>query len=261
MIKLFKPIWYSYIVFLCVWFVAYGVITLTTDIPMVVLVIIFLLIHLVVNILFTKISNKKHDRIIHILMDECDPVRYLNEYYPLLSQAGDNMIDFIMLNLSAGYIDAGDFNSARNVLNNVRFQKLSIPMLKCIYYSNFFCLNINTNRYNDAQACLDLLKRVIDDIPKNKIKDKNRVLTLYNSYVCYMNIQNNYFDGVEQQLLICLHSATAKSHMVSYSFLLGELYAKTGRIDEAKRMFEYVISNGNTMYMVKEAQIKLNNLK
>ena len=254
MIKLFKSLSIPYIISLSVLFVVFIAISLFTEMPFFIYISLFIVLELIINFTFTMLAKKKHDKLFNIHLDDCDPDKLIKEYYPLLANAGDNLVDLVLLNLSAGYLYVGDFNSAQNALNNVRFHKLTNPYFKIIYYSNQVCLCSEMDKITEAQGFLEALKNTIDTMKKLKNMDKNKILLLYNSYVSAMNMKKDCYEGVEQQIFVLLQNSTNKAYMVVYKFNLAELYLKTGRVEEAKRLFEFVVQNGNTMYVVKEAE-------
>ncbi|MEE1219816.1 MAG: hypothetical protein U0L20_07830, partial [Ruminococcus sp.] len=206
------------------------------------------------------LAVKKHNRLLKMLIVDCNPVGFLNAYYPLLSRSRSKVSDLLLLNLSKGYIFAGDFVSAENALKSINLQRNKAYPFLCGYYSDMISICVNTGRLKEAQAHLNAYKQFVDGM-MIKPERKNIALFTYNFYTCLINIENGYYEGAEEFILSSLTDDLPLPTKLSYKKALGKLYMNTGRTDEAIQMFDFVVSNGNTMYLVKEAQEYLSKLK
>ena len=196
---------------------------------------------------------QKHNKIIQILQDECNPVKYLNVYYPLTQKrVGKNLKSLLLLNLASGYIAVGDFAQAKNVLASIDLKK-SNPMSNIMFNLHFTALNINEGNIEQARRTLDYVSNLISTtkIPQTQIHSINEAR---NIYAARIRIENGYFDEVEQTLLGMIANADCMNQKVCAKYTLAILYIKQNRIDEAVKEMHFVAENGNTLFIAQKAR-------
>ena len=203
--------------------------------------------------IFNLLAGKKHNKIIQILQNECDPIKYLNTYYPLTQKkVSKNLKTFLLLNLSAGYISVGDYAQAKNVLSSIDLKK-SKPMNNIMFHLHLTSLNINEGNIAQAGKALDYVSNLISTtkIPQTQIDLLNKTRNLYAARI---RIENGYFADVEQILLGLVASADCMYQKVSVKYTLANLYIKQNRTDEAIKEMRFVAENGNTLAIAQKAR-------
>ncbi len=210
--------------------------------------------------IFNLLAGKKHNKIIQILQNECDPIKYLNIYYPLTQKkVSKNLKTFLLLNLSAGYISVGDYAQAKNVLSSIDLKK-SKPMNNIMFHLHLTSLNINEGNIEQAEKAIDYASNLISTtkISSAQIETLNRIRNLY---VARIKTENGYFDGVEQTLLGLIATSESMNETVSAKYALAKLYIKQNRTDEAIKEMSFVAENGNTLFIAQKAREFLANSK
>lgn len=203
--------------------------------------------------IFNLLASKKHNKIIQILQDECDPVKYLNTYYPLTQKrVGKKLKSLLLLNLASGYISVGDYAQAKNVLASIDL-KNSKPMNNIMFHLHLTSLNINEGNIAQAGKALDYVSNLISTtkIPQTQIDLLNKTRNLYAARI---RIENGYFDEVEQTLLGIIATSESMNETVSARYALAKLYIKQNRTDEAIKEMRFVAENGNTLAIAQKAR-------
>ena len=206
-----------------------------------------------VTFIFNFLASKKHNKIIQILQDECDPVKYLNVYYPLTQKrVGKKLKSLLLLNLASGYISVGDYAQAKNVLASIDL-KNSKPMNNIMFHLHLTSLNINEGNIAQAGKALDYVSNLISTtkIPQTQIDLLNKTRNLYTARI---RIENGYFEDVEQILLGLVASADCMYQKISVKYTLANFYIKQNRLNEAIREMTFVAENGNTLFIAQKAR-------
>ena len=218
-----------------------------------VLIITYLMEIFLISFIFNVLASKKHNKIVQLLNTECDPVKYLNAYYPLTQKnVGKKIKNFVLLNLSAGYISVGDFTQAKNVLASIDLKKAN-PMNNIMFHLHLTSLNINEGNIAQAGKALDYVSNLISTtkIPQTQIDLLNKTRNLYTARI---RIENGYFDEVEQTLLGIIATSESMNETVSARYALAKLYIKQNRTDEAIKEMRFVAENGNTLAIAQKAR-------
>lgn len=216
-----------------------------------ILALYFLIVH-VLNLAATKNFNC----IMDILQEECDPYKYIEHIIPLTQQKLQNNTKVtILLCLASGYIDSGDTNQAKAVLSDITKIGTS-NMINLANICNIWTvLYLSENDTKNAQLALADLWRYINLIKSDKAKC---LLTkTYNRQAAKINMFSNKIDGIEEIYKSQLESSETLIEKNILYFECALLYIKQNRIDEAKQALQFVIANGNKLYLVKQAKEKL----
>ena len=149
--------------------------------------------------------------------------------------------------LSNGYIAAGDFNKAKNILMNY------MPIAEKLGAGKEFSSNIisamiqNKETKQATNAIWDLKKAV--SFEKDKDKKLRLQKTLAYQQACLETIKgsNKYRDVLEKDFI----SSKSILHKLNVSRYLIELYKADGNEEKRKKIVDYIKENGNQHYMVK----------
>ncbi len=263
MIYLFKNIRIGYSFSICLLSIIYVILSGTLNVNLTVLftlLITYLLEMFLVAFIFSVIAIKKHDKIISVLNTECDPIKYLNMYYPLTkSYTNKRTKQLVLLNLASGYIAVGDYQQARNVLASIDLTKCK-PAEKIVFHSHITIINIYEGNFAEAEKALDYVTMLIgtSKIPSIHIEILNKARNLYAASI---KIENGYFDEVEQTLLGIIATSENLYQKLSAKYTLAKLYIKQNRLNEAINEMTFVAENGNTLAIAQKAREFLSTLK
>lgn len=219
----------------------------------------YMALNYLIAILFTLIAQKRLKRITSIMTEECDPYKFIEQILPLAQQKNRQYAKTLLLtNLAAGYINAGDMIQAKTVLSDIAKIGTNNPILRANVCNLWTVVFLNENNISNIPPALaDLLKY------SNQIKQKNlkyTVLRCYNSLTALYNLLSGKTDGAEQVFKLQLENSTHLLDKNISHYNLAMLYIKQNRIDEAKQALQFVITNGNKLYIATKAKEKLTQL-
>ena len=193
--------------------------------------------------------NEKYKHDMDFLYEELNPDKFIecikHEYkkYKIL----------LNINLSLGYYFKGDIEQSYKFLKNIDLSeksvldensKLSINIRKAALLNKIGRKEEAINIYNN------LIKKDDFDIEiKNSLE--NLKMDLY-----YENDNEKMINHIQ----MLLQKETRKCFVIDLKFQLAKYKEKTGEIEEARKLYEEVIENGNKLYIVEEAKEKLENL-
>ena len=157
------------------------------------------------------------------------------------------------INLSLGYYFKGDIEQSYKFLKNIDLSeksvldensKLSINIRKAALLNKIGRKEEAINIYNN------LIKKDDFDIEiKNSLE--NLKIDLY-----YENDNEKMINHIQT----LLQKETIKCFVIDLKFQLAKYKEKAGEIEEARKLYEEVIKNGNKLYIVEEAKEKLNKM-
>ena len=211
----------------------------------------------------TIYASKKNNNIVSLLNKECNPQLFINKYNKILKRNKGALRQYVLLQLSAGNLNLGDLQMARQMLDTAAscgFSNTKQSASNQFHYYQLMCsLFLSANDIENAEKTLSYLK-VSAQNPKMYPVNKNSTLSLCTSLQFSINIEKGIYDGAEQFFNNAFDIASIPIEKVSNKFFLGKIYMYFNRTEEAKTAFEYVIANGNKIICVKKAQQFLNQI-
>jgi len=204
----------------------------------------------------------KMNKIINIMRDDCDCEKYLQIYNKLLPDCNDKkMRTLLMLNLSSGYLNAGDSDCAQQTLDRIdKIGKGRLgAMYEAFYYNNLVSYFFLTKDTENVIASMEKLKLALNNKKLNRVY-RNKLLYLYNEKESLINITNNIYDGAEQLFDDALVREKHMLGKVYAKYTLGIIYLHNNRHSEAMKTFEFVVKNGGDLFYVKLAKEYLEKL-
>lgn len=209
--------------------------------------------------IFRTIATKKHNKILLKLNENCDPYDFLNNYIGFAGmRTNTNLKALILLNLTAGYINTGDFAQAKVVMADAWKLTGKNPIILTTSHLMQVSISCYENDIITAQQELAAAKAIIDTAYINK-PAKIQILNTYNINAARINIYNNCFENTEQLLLQSLNNAQYACTRVCINNCLYELYKKQNRTEEAHQALTYVAEHGNKLAVAEEARQLLSN--
>lgn len=193
--------------------------------------------------------NEKYEHGMNFLYKELNPDKFIeyikHEYkkYKIL----------LNINLSLGYYFKGDIEQSYKFLENIDLSKKSV-------LDENFKLSINIRK----AALL------------NKIGRKEKAINIYNNLIKKddfdVEIKNSlenlkmdlYYENDNEKMInhiqTLLQKETRKCFVIDLKFQFANYKEKAGEVEEARKLYEEVIENGNKLYVVEKAKEKLKKL-
>lgn len=208
------------------------------------------------------LARKKYNKIGSLLTDNCDPEAYRDSLIEVLSKNTKNME--VRIDLSYAYYHCGEFQQMRSILENIDFREfkskrknLQTEAFRFQYYDMWFFYFLGINDLESAEKTLNDIDKLFmssDELLKKlkagDVSARHLVLESYKGEVPQIE---------EKFALIPLPDKIF--YKVCHANSLGRYYFRNGMTDKAKECFEFVVQNGNKLDMVKEAELKLKELK
>ena len=199
-----------------------------------------------------------------VCVEECDPFPYIEMCEAVLGNrliyAGRNNAsrNNAMLGLCFGYLTAGNSKAAGQVIEGIRY----FPSGKAGLYNKalfFYFSFIHYLQIFDMVNVEIMLKSMMAVLQDKKFP-KHRYDEMYHRYIemqISVNIANGDYTEAEEVFLVAFNNAKNRLGKVACQYQLGEIYFHYERLNDAKKAFEYVISNGNKTFYVVEAVEKI----
>jgi len=215
------------------------------------------LIWLVISGLIAQIyTRKKLNKIVDLLLVECNPQKCLAVASKLLDRNCDVQGKAnIRLNLSTIYMGTGNTEMAKKMLDqvNVNNNNKHTVRYKSVYYNNLASYYITTHDSKSAREALEKMSLALKE-PKVPPLLRESGFHLYNSKTLLCNMEEGNYEGCEQTFSVMLDKAKNNYEKSMCQLTLGKIFINNGKIDKAKMALQYVIDNGNTLYAVEEAK-------
>lgn len=267
MIKLFKKLYIGYALGL----IALLIIILTTfvlcliyeyDALFSLILILTVIAEFILIAVFTLAAFYKHNKLASVLNDKCDAVGFINAYYPLATVKTDKKThSLVLVNLAAGYVNAGDTANARNTLAAIDIEKISDSMVRYSYYAAWTAVFEEENDIPNALRTAGFIKKIIDG---NSIKNKALLMQAtrgYNLNIAAINVKNHQLDGTEKALTEIYRSSQSMIEKVNAQYVLARLCMEQSRTDDAKYHLRFVAENGGTLACAARARELLQDMR
>ena len=213
-----------------------------------------LIISLILVFEFLKIDKRMYmyfyQKYMNILNEELDPEKFIeitqNEYDRNKNKRYRN---YMKLNLCAGYSSLEKVEEAYQNLKDIDLSKKSLfrEQDKILYY------------YNEA-----LLLHGLERKEEAIVIYKEKVLKMMEKFKTKKGIDetNAMIDTAKMIEILSetLKKLSVKRQVLVIKHLLANYKSKAGEIEEARKLYEEVIKNGNKLYIVEEAKEKLNKM-
>jgi tetratricopeptide (TPR) repeat protein len=208
-------------------------------------------------IVSTMIINKKVQNLLDI---ECNPEKYVELSSVRLKNANKLGKQLLLMNISAGLIEGGKLDEAKNVLDQIgEFPNTNNGnVCRFCLYNNLFDIHIKYKNYELAQELLDKMNVTIKALKNSYMVDKLR--NIYIQTIFILSIAQGKCENAEPIFIQKFNSAKNNREKVATKYVLGRIYILSAELDKAKDAFNYVINNGNKLHIVELAKHNLNEL-
>ncbi|BBM46061.1 tetratricopeptide repeat protein [Leptotrichia trevisanii] len=193
--------------------------------------------------------NEKYEHGMNFLYEELNPDKFI-EFIKRDYKKYDELLN---INLSLGYYFKEDIEQSYKFLENIDLSeksvldensKLSINIRKAALLNKIGRKEEAINIYNN------LIKKDNFDVEiKNSLE--NLKMDLY-----YENDNEKMINHIQT----LLQKETRKCFVIDLKFQLAKYKEKAGEVEEARKLYEEVVENGNKLYIVEEAKEKLNKM-
>ena len=191
------------------------------------------------------------------LNNNCDP-------YPLLETAcaqlqkvkSKSYRQVLLINKMTALRELGEYAESKEILESVNIDQYTgtLPVTKIIYYNNLVDILMLTGNTETALIWHKKLLRMAADFKGSK---KNKTLIDDTLKMTGIEISISLGKLDEAESFLTSLAPVSNRQIVEKTYLLAMIYIKQGRPIEAKEFLQYVINNGNKLYIVEHAKILL----
>lgn len=224
-------------------------------------ILITILILIQVLRLDKKLLMYYYKKYINILDKELDPEKFIE-----ITQNEDNRNknkryrNYMKLNLCAGYSSLGKVEEAYQNLKDIDLSKKSLfrEQDKILYYYNEALLLQELDRKEEAIVIYkEKILQLKEKFKTNKeLEGINPLIEFLNGILFYENDNTKMIEILSE----LLKKLSNKRQILVIKNLLANYKVKAGETEEARKLYEEVIENGNKLYIVEEAKEKLNKM-
>lgn len=201
------------------------------------------------------LALKEYQKILQILQMDCDPYAYVETYYPIATKRSktDFLNQMKYNNLSVGYIGAGQWDTAINMLQSIHIKDKN----KRAAYLQYVCFMNLCHCYlykGDIEAAKFYLSNATSSLTENFRKNKKLMAVFreaYDTNVHHLEILQGEFDSARSYFEQALHTVKNMEKRVEAAYLLAYIYNKTGETEKKQEMIHYVKQHGNKLAFVK----------
>ncbi|TYQ15147.1 UNVERIFIED_CONTAM: pentatricopeptide repeat protein [Acetivibrio alkalicellulosi] len=221
------------------------------------------------------LNTLAYKKVLRILYEECDPKRFITYCKQIIRQKSVTKIalEELRLHLCKALLDEGNYKEAREVLNMVDGfylneskqpkPKKNIYIYKVYILHSLIAIHVCNKDFETARKVFDNMKEYIFNA---------RILSIHHSFVMnlltldflYINFLEGDIENQEEsvELVEMLYNfdyekASNNFERVSAMFMLGVIYVRSKKFNEAKKAFEYVATKGNKLSIVSTAKTYL----
>ena len=185
--------------------------------------------------------------------DACDPYPLLEETEKLLAcNLKGNMEQVTQINRLAALSVLGKYDVVYDTLMSLNIDKYSgcLPMNKVVYYHNLASACDDLGRHDEASAWRSKMNTIYNDMPENRMKKS------VSTFVLNSRAEELFYSGRYQEALEMRNSKGNQKlrYQVADAFAIAKIYIKLGDKEKARENLEFVIKNGNKLYVVTEAK-------
>lgn len=207
------------------------------------------------------VTQYKSQKILNILMEDCDPDGYIKVHRYLINQLTEQKAPPVLwLNLSVGLSAAGKHDQALQVLEHHDWiRRIRSKMVRLMYYHNLASEYIRQKDFNSAGKLLSLVEHMVPKLKLSKsLRQKFQQTCLQNRHKIKM-AQGDYTDA-EAVFTARYEHAENRYERVTAKMTLANIYTHFGDTAKAKDAYQYVITHGNKLHIVTLTKEKLHTL-
>lgn len=239
-----------------VWMVAFGISNRWAADARVSFRIVYTLISLLLTLYMIGVVAQKHFRQINrILLEECDPEKYMSAMRDTLGTARNNRKPSFLLVMMAysGLYESGRYEDALARLQSIKIAKRKSARQRAVCYSELSEVYIALGRLNEAEDALNQCFAVIDHGLTNP-RVRQQLKESYARSAAILSMARGCYDGAESIFETAFAEAKCEYSRVHARYWLGLIYRYLGEDDKAKEAFAYVAEHGNRLHFAEVAR-------
>lgn len=224
-------------------------------------ILIAFLIMIITTAIAMKIANDKHNKMLDVLLENCDPDEFIKIYEPLTIKYKklDKAKKVVLSNYALGLSSSGDNKNAIKTMQKI----LETPAVKkenlnyAIFYCNLcnFYLNDNIEDIDNAKIALEKSKEFLLQCKKSKLYEigLSRITTLKQKIMLLEG-------DLELPLKFYLNSLdTSKTKLIKVDthYQIAKIYKQMDNTEQEILHLKYVAVNGNSLTIACKARVRL----
>lgn len=217
--------------------------------------VIIAIIFVIVNFSVNRYEKIKLVKISKIYLDECDPLRYIEEYKKLLSRSilTKNAKVLNDITIALANISYGDIEEAKKTLDGlVESEPKFDSVLRFWYYKAWIYYFEETNEVDRIKTLILQSKQLVDRCPG---KYKAQLISNYNQIIArYYVSANIHLNLAEQEFNKIFKANFPKFNVVVNVYYLGVIAYLQKNYIRALEYFNSVAKNGNRLAVVNKSK-------
>lgn len=194
-----------------------------------------------------------------ILNEDCDPQPMLEEIQRQLARDFDGPHRQLLEIDHAGCLrEMGEYHKAAEILENINIDKFpgNTPFNKYSYYHNLSDIHYLLGNLEEARIWARKFRQIYHDLPMVKAK---HALASTNDL---MEAEILYYEGNYEQALrkVAWIKLENKRMVLSGAMLAAKCHIALDEPEKAREKLEYIMQNGNKLYILQEAHTLLESM-
>lgn len=186
------------------------------------------------------------------LNNKCDPLPLLMESQVLLNYKNTKVVGQVLLmNYSVALSEIGELQKNYDILKSINIDELSatLPIHKLVYYHNLSDACDSIGDAVQADIWYQKMMQIYNSMPDNKFK--KQAVPVVNQATAVAWYRRGDFNQA-LNVLKCVQPNDLRQR-VSMAMLCAQIFIKLNDFDTAKANLQFVVANGNKLFLVNEA--------
>ncbi len=186
------------------------------------------------------------------LNNKCDPVPLLMETQELLNYKNTKVVrQVLLMNYCVALSEIGELQKNYDILKSINIDELSatLPIHKLVYYHNLSNACDSIGDAAQADIWYEKMMQIYNGMPENKFK--KQVVPVVNQATAVAWYRKGDFNQA-LNILKCVQPNNLRQR-ISMSMLCAKIFIKLNDFDTARANLQFVIANGNKLFLVNEA--------
>lgn len=194
-----------------------------------------------------------------LLQQECDPYPLMEETQRQLARKFDGTHrQLLEMDYAVSLRETGQFHKAAEILENINIDKFpgTTPFLKYVYYHNLCDISYILGRSEEARVWCRKFRQIHHDLPPTKAKQE---LSATNDL---MEAEVLFYEGNHESALrkVAWIKLPTRRMVLDGALLAAKCHIALEEPEKAKEKLQYVMNNGNKLYIAEEAREILESL-
>lgn len=193
------------------------------------------------------------------LYEQCDPYPLMEETQRQLSRQLDGPHrQTLEMNYAVTLRETGEYRKALEILENINIDKFPgiTPYVKYTYYHNLCDLNYLLDRKEEARIWHRKFRQIFQDLPPTKARQAHAATN------ALMEAEILYYEGNHEDALktVAWLKLPNRIMVLDGAMLAAKCHIALEEPEKARQKLQYIIDNGNRLYIVQESKALLETL-